>query len=304
MNIRIATRESKLALYQANMVADILRKQYPQCSISLVKRKTLGDKILDKNLNEIGGKALFMKELEQAMLAGEADIAAHSLKDIPYELPEGFALAAFCAREQANDAFVSNKYQSLANLPDRAIVGTSSLRRGAQILAKFPQKEIQIKPCRGNVQTRLQKLDDGQYDAIILAYAGLVRLGLDDRVKEKISTLDMLPAAGQGIVAIEVLQRNTELNKMLKVLNNSESEICAQAERTVTKRLQGSCQVPIAAYAEYHQGLITLSALVATDDGSQVISSNYKGRTPVEVGNMVADELFEKGVHNILEKYR
>lgn len=304
MKIRIATRESKLALYQANMVADILKKHYPQCSISLVKRKTLGDKILDKNLNEIGGKALFMKELEQAILDGDADIAAHSLKDVPYELPVGFNLAAFCEREQANDAFVSNQYQKLDSLPNNAIVGTSSLRRGAQILAKYPEKNIQIRPCRGNVQTRLQKLDSGQYDAIILAYAGLTRLGLDQRIQEKISTLDMLPAAGQGIVVIEALAGNAELNQMLRVLNNSESEICAQAERTVTESLKGSCQVPIAAFAEYKNGIISLSALVSTEDGSRVVNSHYQGVNPSEVGALVANDLFEKGANDILDKYR
>jgi hydroxymethylbilane synthase len=304
MKIRIATRESKLALYQANMVADILKKHYPQCSINLVKRKTLGDKILDKNLNEIGGKALFMKELEQAILDGDADIAAHSLKDVPYELPVGFNLAAFCEREQPNDAFVSNQYQKLDSLQNNAIVGTSSLRRGAQILAKYPEKNIQIRPCRGNVQTRLQKLDSGQYDAIILAYAGLKRLGLDQRIQDKISTLDMLPAAGQGIVVIETLTGNAELNEMLSVLNNSESEICAQAERTVTESLKGSCQVPIAAFAEYKNGIISLSALVSTADGSQVINSYHQGENPIDVGRMVADELFAKGANDILDKYR
>jgi len=298
MRLRIATRESKLALFQAEYVSTLIKKFYPDWTMELVKRKTLGDIILDKSLNKIGGKALFMKELEQAILDGQADIAVHSLKDVPYELPTGFCLVSFCARENPCDAFVSNNYSSLSDLPIGAVVGTSSVRRSAQILHNRP--DIEIKSCRGNVLTRLEKLDNGQYDAIILAYAGLKRLELDFRVKEIIQKNKMLPAAGQGVIVIESLSKNKKLNESLLVLNNDDSHRCALAERTVTEKLQGGCHVPIAAYAFCEGDNIHLSALVASENGKIIIRAKSVGINHTEVGSEVVQVLTDKGALEIL----
>lgn len=300
MHLRIATRQSKLALYQTNYVAGLIRQRYPDWSIELVPCKTLGDKILDKNLNEIGGKALFMKELEQAIIEGRADIAVHSLKDVPYALPEDFSLVCYCARDCPYDAFVSNTYTDINQLPVNSVVGTSSVRRAAQVLNRLQHKNIQIKPCRGNVQTRLQKLEDGQYDAIILAAAGLYRLELDSRIAQLLPSSLMLPAAGQGTIVVESLTQSKTLNEHLSQLNDEKAYQCAVAERAVTEALQGSCHAPIAAFAQQDRDQIKIEALVASEDGQQLIRSEAMQVSAREAGLNVTDQLIKKGAKQIL----
>lgn len=298
----IATRESALALWQSHYVKSMIEKAFPELSCQLLKLKTEGDRILDRPLNEIGGKALFMKSLETAMLEKRADIAVHSLKDVPYALPEGFTLAAFSPRENPQDAFVSNRYASLDQLPKGAKIGTSSLRRKAQLLAYRP--DLIIESLRGNVNTRLQKLDRGDYDAIILAAAGLIRLGLKARIKQYIATDICLPSAGQGVVVIECLKKETALIERLSRLNNKKSRQCVEAERAFNQRLQGGCHVPIAAYGEIQSDLITLSAMVASPDGKRLLKDEavaaLSERSPKDVGVMLAEKMIAQGARQIL----
>jgi hydroxymethylbilane synthase len=298
--IRIATRESLLALWQAEYVATALTNAHPGVEVELVKMKSKGDKILDTPLAKIGGKGLFVKELEDGMLNGEADIAVHSMKDVPMELPEGLHLPVICPREDPRDAFVSNHHNSLDALPQGAVVGTSSLRRQAQLLALRP--DLEIKFLRGNVQTRLRKLDDGEYDAIILAGAGLKRLKLEERITEMLEVTTMLPACGQGAVGIECREDDDELNVMLAALNDPKTSARVRTERAMNRRLEGGCQVPIAGYAELDHGVIVMHALVASPDGKEVIRGSISGypEAAEELGVALAEDLLARGADTIL----
>ena len=298
--IRIATRESLLALWQAEYVATALKNAHPGLEVELIKMKSEGDRILDTPLAKIGGKGLFTKELEEGMLRGDADIAVHSMKDVPMELPEGLHLPVICPREDPRDAFVSNSCKSLDQLPQGAVVGTSSLRRQAQLLALRP--DLQIRFLRGNVQTRLRKLDEGEYDAIILAGAGLKRLKLEERITEMLDVTTMLPACGQGAVGIECRVDDDELNLMLASLNEPKTAARVLAERAMNRRLEGGCQVPIGGYAELEHGVIVLHGLVARPDGSEVVRGSISGYPEVaeELGITLAEDLLARGADAIL----
>lgn len=297
--LRIATRKSPLALWQAEYVKASLLKHHPQLSVELVTFTTQGDKILDTPLAKIGGKGLFVKELEQAMLAGDADLAVHSMKDVPMECPEGLAITTICEREDPTDAFVSTRFASLQELPLGAIVGTSSLRRQCQLRALRP--DLEIRDLRGNVGTRLGRLDNGEYDAIILASAGLKRLGLQQRIAQSLTQL--LPAVGQGAVGIEARSNDTELLALLAPLHHLPTALCVQAERAMNRRLQGGCQVPIAGFATLDNQQLTLNALVGSLDGQSVL--RYQAQTTdlstiEQLGENVADGLLAQGADKIL----
>nr|WP_315218479.1 hydroxymethylbilane synthase [uncultured Duganella sp.] len=298
----IASRESRLAMWQAEHVRERLTLLYPQCDVKIVGMTTRGDQILDRTLSKVGGKGLFVKELEVAMAEGRADLAVHSLKDVPMELPEGFALAAVMQREDPRDAFVSNDYATLADLPPGAIVGTSSLRRQALIAARYPQ--LVIKPLRGNLDTRLAKLDRGDYSAIILAAAGLKRLGLPQRIRAVLAPEDSLPAAGQGAMAIEIAERDDglDLKALLAPLNDLATEQAVTAERKVSKVFGGSCQIPLAAYATVEGGQMHLRAMVGTPDGSRVASAEVRGPAadPEALGLQVSELLRAQDAVGIL----
>ena len=243
----IASRESRLAMWQAEHVQRLLQAQNPARDVQILGMTTRGDQILDRPLAAIGGKGLFIKELEVAMAEGRADLAVHSMKDVPMDMPEGFVLAAISEREDPRDAFVSNNHEALAALPDGAVVGTSSLRREAQLRARFPH--LVIKPLRGNLDTRLRKLDEGEFDAIILAAAGLVRLGLADRIRARIDPADMLPAPGQGALGIEICEGRPDMQRIADGLADAATSACVRAERAFSRRLGGSCHLPIAGFA-------------------------------------------------------
>jgi len=298
--VRIATRKSPLALWQAHFVADRLRALHPGLRTELLQLTTQGDRILDAPLSKVGGKGLFVKELEQALLEGRADIAVHSMKDVPMELPRGLVLPVICEREDPRDAFVSNRYNTLAELPQGAVVGTSSLRRASQLRARRP--DLVIRDCRGNVQTRLAKLDAGDYDAIILASAGLKRLGLEARIAAVIAIGDSLPAVGQGAVGIECRQHDLVTQKLVMALNHEPTALRVRAERAMNQRLQGGCQVPIAGYAEVDGSDLHLSALVAGLDGRTVLRAARRGdsREPERLGVAVAEHLLAQGADRIL----
>ena len=297
----IASRESVLAMWQAKHIQSRLQQLYPHIDVSILGMTTQGDQILDKTLSKIGGKGLFVKELEQALLEGRAHLAVHSIKDVPMVLPEGFALAAITEREDPRDAFVSNQYQSLAERPAGAVVGTASLRREAQVRARYPQ--LDVKPLRGNVQTRLRKLDEGQYDAIILATSGLKRLELGERIRAVLVPQESLPAAGQGALGIETLANATEVQALLAPLNDAQTAACVTAERALARALNGSCQVPLAAYATEEEGVITLKGLVAHPDGSVVLTA--EAQAPVayadSLGRAVAKKLADDGAHALIQ---
>ena len=296
----IASRESMLAMWQAEHIKGRLKALYPDCEVEILGMTTRGDQILDRTLSKIGGKGLFIKELEQALQDGRADLAVHSIKDVPMELPEGFALAAIGERASPFDAFVSNQYARLEEMPEGTIVGTSSLRREAQLRAKFPH--LTIKPLRGNVQTRLSKLDNGDYDAIILAAAGLQRLGLDGRIREILSPADSLPAAGQGALGIEIAARRTDLADILRPLNHEETAACVTAERALARALGGSCQVPLAAYCVMEDGLLTLNGLVGHPDGSVIIEASAQAPAAYAdaLGRAVAKRLADDGAEELI----
>ena len=296
----IASRESMLAMWQAEHIKGRLKALYPDCEVEILGMTTRGDQILDRTLSKIGGKGLFIKELEQALQDDRADLAVHSIKDVPMELPEGFALAAIGERASPFDAFVSNQYARLEEMPAGAIVGTSSLRREAQLRAKFPH--LTIKPLRGNVQTRLSKLDNGDYDAVILAAAGLQRLGLDGRIREILSPADSLPAAGQGALGIEIAARRTDLADILHPLNHKETAACVTAERALARALGGSCQVPLAAYCVMEDGLLTLNGLVGHPDGSVIIEASAQAPAAYAdaLGRAVAKRLADDGAEELI----
>ena len=297
----IASRESVLAMWQAKHIQSRLQQLYPEMEISILGMTTQGDQILDKTLSKIGGKGLFVKELEQALLDGRADLAVHSIKDVPMQLPEAFALTVITEREDPSDAFVSNQYQSLADMPAGAVVGTSSLRREAQVRARYPQ--LEVKPLRGNVQTRLRKLDEGQYDGILLATSGLKRLELEGRIRTTLVPQESLPAAGQGALGIETLANALEIQALLAPLNDAQTAACVTAERALARALNGSCQVPLAAYATEEDGVLTLNGLVAHPDGSVVLTA--QAQAPVVyadgLGRAVAKKLADDGAHALIQ---
>lgn len=299
--LTIASRESRLALWQAEHIQTRLQELYPDLTVNILPMTTQGDQILDKTLSKIGGKGLFVKELETALLDGRADIAVHSAKDVPMVLPAGFTLAAICEREDARDAFVSNQYEALADLPEGAVVGTASLRREAQIRARFPH--LQIKPLRGNVQTRLRKLDEGEFDAIILASAGLIRLDLAHRITGFIDVSDSLPAPGQGALAIEISAARPDLLAVLAPLNHASTAACVFAERTLSRFLGGSCQIPLGAYATENEGMVTLQGLVASVDGLTVLKTEATAplKEAEALGALLAEQLRVQGAQTIID---
>lgn len=298
--LRIATRKSELALVQTERVVAAIQQLDPGMQCELVPISTKGDQILDRPLAAVGGKGLFLKELEQAMLDGRVRIAVHSMKDVPGELTEGFALAAMLPRENPFDAFVSNHYPAFEALPAAARLGTSSLRR--QCLASALRPDLAINNLRGNVNTRLRKLDAGDYDAIVLAAAGLERLELHERIRERLAPPDWIPAAGQGAIGIECLQDDGEMLRLLQPLNDAFTSACVDAERAVVRCLEGSCQVPIGAFARIEADTIHLIAIVGRPDASEVLSGERKGRvqTGVELGLDLGAELLRRGADKIL----
>jgi hydroxymethylbilane synthase len=300
--LRIATRQSPLALWQAEHVAKRLQAAFPELQTELVKMVTRGDKILDAPLAKVGGKGLFVKELEQGMLDGIADIAVHSMKDVPVEFPEGLHLAVILDREDPSDAFVSNHYARLEDLPANARIGTSSLRRQCQIKAQFPQAEILS--LRGNVNTRLAKLDAGEYDAIILASAGLKRLGFEHRISQALTSQQSLPAIGQGAIGIECRSDDPEVHEYLKVLHDEMTSTRVRAERAMNLRLNGGCQVPIAGFAEIHDERIYLRGLVGNPDGSILYRAEAWAELEQaeELGIAVAEDLLQQGADKILQE--
>ncbi|OCG42106.1 hydroxymethylbilane synthase [Gilliamella sp. Bif1-4] len=302
MNIRIATRKSPLALWQANFVKQQILTNHPNLTVELIPMVTKGDVLLDSPLSKIGGKGLFVKQLEQAILNNEADIAVHSIKDIPAEFPEGLTLATICKRDDVRDSFISNKYSNIDELPNGAIIGTSSLRRQCQLRAKYPH--LQIKDLRGNVGTRLAKLDNQQYDAIILASAGLKRLALEDRIKQYIDTNLILPAVGQGAIGIETRSDDKQILEILSVLDDKHSRVCIEAERAMNKALQGGCQVPIACYSQLNNNILSLQGLVGRIDGSKIIKGTLEGSiTEAEkLGQELAKRLLDQGAKAILKE--
>ena len=301
MKIRIATRKSALALWQAHHVAAVLEGLPEVSGTELLPLSTKGDEILDRSLQKIGGKGLFIKELEIAMQNGEADLAVHSMKDVPAEMPEGFCLAATMQRANHRDALVTRNGEHLDDLPQNALIGSSSLRRQAQL--KMLRPDLRIEPLRGNVNTRLAKLENGDYDAIILAAAGLERLELDHHISHQFSPLEMLPAAAQGVLGIECLEDNTELRATLEKLSDPVSIQTTTAERTIARVLEASCQSPVAAYASVANEELSLTALVAHPDGSQVIKESISGAaTDAErLGEALAARLLENGARELLD---
>ncbi|MGR9045301.1 MAG: hydroxymethylbilane synthase [Gammaproteobacteria bacterium] len=299
--IRIATRKSPLALWQAEHVAERLKAAFPGLRTELVKMTTKGDKILDAPLAKVGGKGLFVKELEQGMLDGVADIAVHSMKDVPVEFPDGLHLSVILTREDPTDAFVSSRYASLHDLPAHAKIGTSSLRRQCQIKEKFPEAEIVA--LRGNVNSRLSKLDAGDFDAIILASAGLIRLGLAHRISERLEPSQSLPAIGQGAIGIECRTDDHDLNQLLAALHDRETSICVTAERAMNARLNGGCQVPIAGFAVLNGGQLHMRGLVGSPDGRVLYRAEQTGRAEEAetIGRSVAETLLARGADKILK---
>jgi hydroxymethylbilane synthase len=298
--VTIATRESALAMWQAHHIRQQLQALYPQIEIKILGMTTTGDQILDKTLSKIGGKGLFVKELEQAMQEGRADIAVHSLKDVPMVMPEGFVLAAIGEREDPRDAFVSNQFKKLEELPPGSVVGTSSLRRQCQIQARFPS--LKIESLRGNVQTRLRKLDEGQYAAIILAAAGLKRLGLGERITSLLPTEQSLPAVGQGAIGIECRAGRDDLIALLAPLNHPDTAARVTAERAMSRTLGGSCQVPLGGFAEIADGVLRLRGFVSSTDGVRVVRAEVSGQ-PVDaerIGKELAQRLIGMGADKIL----
>lgn len=296
----IASRESALAMWQAKHIQATLQALYPACDVQIFGMTTTGDQILDSPLSRIGGKGLFVKELETALENGSADLAVHSMKDVPMNLPAGFMLVATGEREDPRDAFVSNDFDSLADLPHGAIVGTSSLRRQSQLMARFPH--LKIESLRGNLQTRLRKLDEGQYAAIILAAAGLIRLGLSARIKSTISPQDSIPAVGQGALGIEINAARQDLLTILAPLNHKDSQLCVEAERAFSRALAGSCTVPLGAYATVAKDEIHMTGFVASVDGKQMLRETVVAPTAnaEALGKALAEKLIARGANKIL----
>ena len=298
--IVIATRESRLALWQAQHVQARLQALYPGASVELLGMTTKGDRILDRPLSQIGGKGLFIKELETALQEKRADLAVHSLKDVPMDMPQGFALAAITARENPCDAFVSNRFAGLDALPPGAVVGTSSLRREAILRAAFPH--LKIEPLRGNLDTRLRKLDEGTYDAIILAAAGLIRLGLEERIRAVLPPERSLPAPGQGALGIEILAARTDVAAWLAPLHDAATAHCVRAERAFSRVLGGSCRIPLGGYAVPDGDALWLRGFVASPDGRQVVAGAARGARDDDeaLGRQLAEHLLARGADALL----
>lgn len=300
--LTIATRKSPLAMWQAEYVKAKLEQAHQGLKVELLGMTTKGDKVLDSPLAKVGGKGLFVKELEQAMLAGEADIAVHSMKDVPMEFPEGLCLGSICPREDPRDAFISNQFATLEDLPEGAVLGTSSLRRQCQIQALRP--DLQIKSLRGNVNTRLKKLDDGEYDAIILAAAGMIRLDMHSRIRYAIPTEQSLPACGQGAVGIELRVGDDRTAEILSVLHDEPTAICVRAERAMNTRLNGGCQVPIAGFAELSNDgqQLSMRGLVGSVDGETMLFAQANGLASdaESIGVQLAEDLLAQGADKIL----
>ncbi len=301
-SIIIATRESPLALWQAEHVQALLRERYPEKDVKLLGMTTKGDQILDKTLSKIGGKGLFVKELEVAMQEGSAHLAVHSLKDVPMELPEGFVLAAVSSREDPRDAFVSPRYETLESMPAGSVVGTASLRRELMLRSKFPH--LVVKPVRGNVGTRLRKLDSGEYDALIMASAGLKRLGLEERIREIISDEISLPSPGQGALGLECLADDEKTREAVAFINDEQTRACCLAERAVSRALGGSCQVPLAAYATITDSTMRLRALIGDHTTGELVATEQTGPwTEYErLASEAVEALLKQGARRYIEK--
>ena len=302
MILRIGTRGSKLALAQSEWVKKEVQTRHPEVRVELVKIKTKGDKILDSPLSKIGGKGLFVKEIEDALLKNDVDLAVHSLKDVPAELQEGLKISVYPKREDPRDAFVSRHFKAVKDLPQGASVGTSSLRRSAQLLHMRP--DLHIVPLRGNVDTRLRKLDSGDLQAIVLATAGLKRLGLSDRITTPLSPEAVLPAIGQGVLGLELRVDDEKTRNLISFLNDLETELAARAERAFLKELEGGCQVPLAGYARVERDLMVMDGMVAELDGSKILRQEIRGAKdkPEELGIALARRLLSAGADRILEK--
>lgn len=300
-HLRIATRQSPLALWQAEHIRIALLKHHPHLHVELLPMTTSGDKLLGSPLAQFGGKGLFVKELEQALLDKRADIAVHSMKDLPVLCPDGLEIAIICERDDPRDAFVSNQYQQLADLPSNAIVGTTSMRRRSQLLALRP--DLKVEPLRGNVNTRLAKLDAGQYDAVILAVAGLIRLGFENRIKQYLTIDHFLPAVAQGALGIECRSDDQALKNLISTLDHAPTRACILAERSMNAALGGGCQVPIAAYATISHEQLKLQGLVAKLDGSVIIRAHATGAISQaeKIGQEVAADLIKQGATAILQ---
>jgi hydroxymethylbilane synthase len=300
--LRLGTRKSPLALWQAEHVRAQLLARFPELTVELVTMTTEGDRILDRSLARVGGKGLFIKELESGLVEGRIDLAVHSLKDVTVTLPPGLHLAAFCEREDPRDAFVSNRYAGLAELPAGARVGTSSLRRQSQLRANFPKLEVIT--LRGNVNTRLAKLDRGEFDAILLACAGLKRLGFGERIRAALDPAESLPAVGQGAVCIECRRDDADTNRYLAVLDHAPTRICVSAERALNAALEGGCQVPVGGYAVLEGTQLHLRGFVGEPDGSQVVHGDIRGpaANAAALGTQLAQELLARGARRILDK--
>jgi len=300
--LRIATRKSPLALWQANHVRDALMARNSGLDVELFTMTTQGDKILDTPLAKVGGKGLFVKELELGILEGEADLAVHSMKDVPVEFPDGLGLAAILEREDPRDALISNAFTSIDTLPQGARVGTSSLRRQCQLRARRP--DLEVLDLRGNVNTRLAKLDIGDYDAILLAAAGVKRMGWEDRITELLPPEQFLPAIGQGAIGIEIRVADEKVSRIVEVLNDEQTATRIRAERALNERLQGGCQVPIAGYSEISHGVMVLRALVGRPDGTELVQGVISGKPEdaEELGQVLADDLLTRGAKQILDE--
>lgn len=298
--LRIATRKSPLALWQANHVRDALMARNPGLDVELFTMSTQGDKILDTPLAKVGGKGLFVKELELGILEGRADLAVHSMKDVPVEFPQGLGLAAILEREDPRDALISNTISSIEALPQGARVGTSSLRRQCQLRAR--RADLEVLDLRGNVNTRLAKLDNGDYDAILLAAAGVKRMGWEDRITELLPPEQFLPAIGQGAIGIEIRVADDRVNRIVDALNDEQAATRIRAERALNARLQGGCQVPIAGYSEISHGVMVLRALVGRPDGTELVQGVISGKPEdaEELGQVLADDLLSRGAKQIL----
>lgn len=301
-SIIIATRESPLALWQAEHVQALLRERYPEKDVKLLGMTTKGDQILDKTLSKIGGKGLFVKELEVAMQEGSAHLAVHSLKDVPMELPEGFVLAAVSSREDPRDAFVSPRYETLESMPAGSVVGTASLRRELMLRSKFPH--LVVKPVRGNVGTRLRKLDSGEYDALIMASAGLKRLGLEERIREIISDEISLPSPGQGALGLECLADDEKTREAVAFINDEQTRACCLAERAVSRALGGSCQVPLAAYATIADSTMRLRALIGDHTTGELVATEQTGPWAEyeRLASEAVEALLKQGARRYIEK--
>ncbi|MDH3562829.1 MAG: hydroxymethylbilane synthase [Gammaproteobacteria bacterium] len=300
-SLRLGTRKSQLALWQAHYVRDALERHHPGLKVELVTMTTEGDRILDRSLATVGGKGLFIKELETGLLENKTDIAVHSLKDVTATLPEALHLAVYCEREDPRDAFISNKYSKLAELPNGARVGTSSLRRQCQLREAFPSLEIIT--LRGNVNTRLSKLDAGEYDAIILAVAGVKRLGMEARIRERLDPAVSLPAVGQGAVSIECRVDDHATHELLAPLNHAATQICVMAERSMNAHLEGGCQVPIGGFAELQGEELHLRGMVGEPDGSRLLRAEIRGPAAQAeaLGAKLAHQLLALGAKAILD---